>query len=142
MKKITNILTYPFLLLVILLSCSEPENQTADVDLLNQESVSKLEAVIEEYIQAEKDLVKQHYNKLNTENKNQISLDDYQKNLKQKFRNYSTKALAGLEGSDHRIEPTLQVEEIKQSAKISAEMPEWYWNFQQNWQEKIIAAAE
>ena len=139
MKATTKHITYFLLLTIYLFSCAETSstNEDPSVKLSESEIEIELAVLIEKYKQAEQEIVRENYQKLDEEIKSNQSYEAYHSDLTTRYRSYIATSEERFEAQSNGRIPKVEITTLREESRISESIPDWYWNFKQEWKEKV-----
>ena len=126
------------LIVSLLLGCSENPGVDQEVELSSAEVSEKIMDMIVLEQEKERAIVRQHYNMLSSEEKSELTFNQYYAELAHRYQRYTAKALAEGKSLNSDQDPQLQVEQLQEDLSTSEEIPEWYWLMKQATKEKIV----
>lgn len=132
----------PLVLILLFVSlffgCTKSNDDERDVELTSSEMSDKVMDIIVLEHEKEKAEVRKHYNQLSSQEKSNITFNQYYADLAQRYRKVTRQALADAQSMNSEEDPESQVELIQEKIADRENVPEWYWQMKQATKEKIV----
>lgn len=141
MTKNAHIFTI-LLFFLMALGCHTETTQESEVALSPSEIARLQVTIMVQEVAKEKDIIKEHYLKLDQSVKDKISLKDYDLFLFNQYSNLNDKLWDKLNNSDKEAFSVSEFEDFESILLDNSELPEWYIAMKKNTSDKVRNAGK